>query len=174
MHDEMATTLKTQRETIAPADRPWPLRSQDANPLAWWRWLPSHKLRDAEVLLIDAALERIVVLRTSEDLRAALRGDAAAAIAAAFSLLPIEELKPEADIAMTALLRCALNGNPAAALALACILGRTDLTHPFATELAASWHANNSPYRARFSVEEAALTEAIHEYFAAAEEGSRA
>lgn len=169
----MVTTMKTQpKKTIALADRPWPLRSQDATPLAWWRWLPSHKLRDAEALLIDATLARIVVLRTDRDLRAALRGDAAAAIAAAFTLLPIEELTLEADIAMTALLRCALNGNPASALALSNILGRTGLTHPFATELAASWHAKNSPYRIRFSVEEAALTEAIHEYFAAAEEGN--
>jgi hypothetical protein len=175
MQDQMAITMKTQRnKTIAPARRPWPLRPQDATPLAWWRWLPSHKLRDAEALLIDAALDRIVVLRTGKDLRAALQGDAAAAIGAAFSLLPIEELTLEADIAMTALLRCALNGNPASALALANILGRTALTHPFATELAASWHSRISPYRVRFSVEEAALTEAIYEYFAAAEEGSSA
>ena len=167
--------MRTQRKkTIAPAHRPWPLRPQDACPLAWWRWLPSHKLREAEALQIDATLERFVVLRTDEDFHAALRGDAVAAIGAAFSLLPVEELTLETDLVMTVLLRCAMNGNSASSLALAHIVGCTELNHPFAKELSASWHAKNSPYRVRFSVEEAALTEAIYDYYAAAEEGSRA
>lgn len=166
--------MKQPEKTIAPAHRPWPLRSQDTTPLAWWRWLPSDKLRDAEALLIDAELKRVAILRTERDQPAAPRGEAAAAIRAAFSLLPIEELTMETDLVMTLLLRFAMYGYPAPALALASIIDGTKLNHPFAKELAASWYAKNSPYRVRFSVEEAALTEAIHEYFAAAEDGSRA
>ena len=71
--------------------------------------------------------------------RRALTGDAAAAIGVAFSLMPIEENNLTIDIAMTALCRCALAPNAAAALVLAQVIGLTDLDHGLATELAASW-----------------------------------
>ena len=75
------------------------------------------------------------------DFAAALKGDPAAAIGVAFSLMPVEEMTLKVDIAMTALLRCVLERNAAAALVLAQILGLSDLGHPYAIELAASWLA---------------------------------
>jgi hypothetical protein len=122
-----------------PAECPWPLEAAYASPLAWWRTLPSDAFRDAERLLLLATLDQISLLDGGDDFTAALQGDAAAAIEVAFSLMPIEEVTLKADIAMTALLRCALERNAAAALVLAQVLGLTELGHPFATELAASW-----------------------------------
>ncbi|MET4198643.1 hypothetical protein [Bradyrhizobium sp. LA6.12] len=156
-------------QAVLLANRPWPFTSQDTLPLSWWRTLPSDKLRDAEKLLLHATLERIEVLRGGAELRAALRGDAAAAIAVTFLVTPIQDFTLEVDIVMTALLRCAADGDCAAALVLANVLGRTELGHAHATELSASWfvqHVNRSPHRRAFSTEEAALLAALRERYA--------
>ena len=72
----------------------------------------------------------------------------------------------KADIAMTALLRCVLERNAAAALVLAQVPGLTDLGHPYATELAASWlvygrHSSDNP--GKFSDAETVLLAAFRE-----------
>lgn len=125
-----------------PATRPWPFTRESSPPLAWWRTLPSDAFRDTERLLMQTTLEQIDVLNSGDDFRAALAGDPSAAIDVAFSLMPVEAMTLTADIAMTALLRCALDRNAAAAIVLAQILGLTDLGHSFATELAVSWLAH--------------------------------
>jgi hypothetical protein len=124
-----------------PATRPWPFHWEDASPLAWWRTLPSDAFRDTERLLLLATLEQIDVLHGGDEFTAALEGDPSAAIGVAFSLMPVEETTLKVDIAMTALLRCVLECDAAAALVLAQVLGLTDLGHPYAIELAASWLA---------------------------------
>ena len=90
-------------------------------------------------MLLVATLEGIGVLRGSNDLAAALNGETAAAISVAFSLMPIEAFTLEVDIAMTALVRCALAPNASAALVLAQIVGLTEFEHGLAIELASSW-----------------------------------
>jgi hypothetical protein len=120
---------------------PWPFGPQDTSPLAWWRTLPSDAFGDAERLLLLATFEQIDVLHGGDDFAAALEGDPSAAIGVAFSMMPIEEVTLRADVAMTALLRCVLERNAAAALVLAQVLGLTDLGHAYARELAASWLA---------------------------------
>jgi hypothetical protein len=132
-HDSMTAALGSAR--------PWHFKADDISPLAWWRMLPSDALGDAERLLLLATLEQIDVLHADDDFTAALEGAAAAAIGVAFSLMPTKEMTLRTDIAMTALLRCALERNAAAALVLAQILGLTDLGHSYGTELAASWLA---------------------------------
>ncbi|OSI65601.1 hypothetical protein BSZ21_21020 [Bradyrhizobium canariense] len=159
------STKRNQPSSLA--NRPWPFSSQDTPPLAWWRTLPSDKLRDAEKLLLLVTLERIEVLRGPAELHAAQRGDAAAAIAAALSVTPIQDFTLEVDIRMTALLRCAAEGDSAAALVLANLLGRTDLD--LATELSASWfarHIHRSPHRRSFSTKEAELLNTLRERYA--------
>lgn len=47
----------------------------------------------------------------------------------------------EVDIAMTALARCAIERNPAAALVMAQIIGLTEFDHGLGMDLAASWYA---------------------------------
>jgi hypothetical protein len=122
-------------------ERLWPCKKEDASPLAWWRTLPSDAFADAEDLHLVATLEKIDVLHANDDFAAALEGDPSAAIGVAFSMMPLEEITLQTDIAMTALLRCALERNAAAALVLAQVLGLTGLGHGYAVELAASWLA---------------------------------
>ena len=149
-----------------PATRPWPFDPDDASPLAWWRTLPSDAFGDGERLFMEATLEQIHVLHGGDDFAAALEGDASAAISVAFSLMPIEEITPSVDIAMTALLRCLLRGNAAAALVLAQVLGLTNLGHSYATELASSWLAHGrrrSDNPRKFSEAETVLLTAFRE-----------
>ncbi|MEH2567139.1 hypothetical protein [Bradyrhizobium sp. AZCC 2289] len=149
-----------------PATRPWPFNREDASPLAWWRTLLSGAFGDAERLLLLTTLEQIDVLHGGDDFAAALKGDPSAAIDVAFSMMPVEEMTLKVDIAMTALLRCVLERNVAAALVLAQVLGLTDLGHAFATELAASWLAYGKRYSdnpRKFSEAETVLLTAFQE-----------
>lgn len=122
-----------------PATSGWPFAAQEISPLAWWRTLPPNLLRDAEHLLVIDTLDTICVMDRHDEFAAALRGDAAAAVGMALSLLPIREVTLAVDIAMTALLRCALDGDATAAMVVANLLHRVELNHPFATELSAFW-----------------------------------
>ncbi|WP_247412594.1 hypothetical protein [Bradyrhizobium sp. 23] len=125
-----------------PASRSsWPFQPEDSSPLAWWRRLPSQAFGEPERLHLRATLEQINVLHAELDLMAALKGDAAAAIEVTFTLMPMSEITLRTDIAMTALLRCALERNAAASLVLAQVTGLTDLGHPYANELATAWLA---------------------------------
>jgi hypothetical protein len=117
----------------------WPYCADDGPPLAWWRMLPAHLYRDAERLDVRETLERLAVIDGGEDFTAALQGDPAAAIAVALSFMPIREVSFKVDIAMTVLLRCALNDAPAAALVLSHVLGRAEWEGTLATDLATSW-----------------------------------
>jgi hypothetical protein len=121
------------------SERPWPFKAEDISPQAWWRTLPSKAFGEAERLILLEALEPIAVLHGGNDFAAALDGEPLAAVGVALSLMPIKEVTLHANIAMTALLRCAVECNAAAALVLAQITGLTDLGHPHAIELAASW-----------------------------------
>jgi hypothetical protein len=117
----------------------WHFKAEDISPLAWWRTLPSEAFGEAERVQLRATLKRINVLHGDDDIATALKGDPSAAIAVAFTLMPIGEVSLTSDIAMTALLRCVLEGNASAALVLAQVLGLTDLGHAHAIEFAASW-----------------------------------
>jgi len=170
--------MSTQRDRAAVTpNREWHFSAQDIVPLAWWRTLPFDMLRDAEKLLLRATLGRIEVLHGANAFRAALQGDAAAAIAVAFALTPVEDFTLEVDIAMTALLRCAAEGDSAAALVLANIVCRTEFEHGYATELSASWyaqHLDRSPHRRKFSAEETKLLAALRERYAEVDRGEHA
>jgi hypothetical protein len=169
-------SAKRNRATVPP-NRAWPFSAQDITPLAWWRTLPYDLLRDAEKLLLRATLGRIEVLHGANAFRGALQGDAAAAIAVAFALTPVEHLTLEVDIAMTALLLCAAEGNSAAALVLANIVSRTEFDHNHATELSASWyaqHLDRSPHQRSFNAEETELLAALRERYAEVDRGEHA
>jgi hypothetical protein len=149
-----------------PPDRPWPFKAADVSALHWRRTLPSDAFRDAEQTALLTAVKRIGVLHGGDDLTAALAGDTAAAIGVAFSLMPIEETTLTIDIAMTALCRCALARNAAAALVLAQVIGLTGLDHGLATELAASWYTHglrHSSNPRKFSGAETVLLTAFRE-----------
>ena len=151
---------------VEPVNRAWPFNPDDTSPIAWWRTLPSDRLRDAQRLLVNTTLERIGVMRGGGVLTAALRGEAGAAVAVALTMMPIGDVTLEVDFAMTAVLRGALAGNGPAALVLAHVLGHADIGHPFATELSASWlpcQPRHCRDRRRFTKQEASRVAALRE-----------
>ncbi|AMA56831.1 hypothetical protein [Bradyrhizobium sp. CCGE-LA001] len=128
------------RKSIWLSTSGWPSNAQDISPLAWWRTLPSDLLHDAEHLLVIDTLGRISMFDRDGKLPAAVRGDTAAAIGAALSLLPFDEVTLTVDITMTALLQCALRGDATSTVVLANILHRVELNYPLAAELSVSWY----------------------------------
>jgi hypothetical protein len=130
------STQKGQPKARVPSA--WIFRSRDVTPLAWWRCLPADLLGEPEHLEIHRLIGKIGVLKGREWV-SAMRGDAAASIAIAIAALPISTITLEVDLAMTALVLVALNGDAAAALVLSHVLRRTSLEHPFSAELSASW-----------------------------------
>jgi hypothetical protein len=159
-----ARTAALARRRGPPIDRAWPFNAEDASPLAWWRTLPSDRLGDAEARLVNATLAKIDVMGGGDALAPALRGEIGADVAVALSLMPIDDVTLEVDLAMTAVLRGALERDGLAALVLAHVLGRADINHPFATELSASWLTSprHSPER-RFTRQKARLLAAMRE-----------
>jgi hypothetical protein len=120
---------------------PWPHEPDQTSPLEWWRRLPPDSFRDAERSLLLTTLGNVRVLHGGDNLAAVLRGDAAAAIGAALSLLPITEITLPVDVTMTSLLYTALRCDATSALVMSQIVGLTDLGHELATELASVTYA---------------------------------
>lgn len=132
------TPLSEQFDGSAVTATEWPFHPEDISPLAWWRTLPSNRLRDAEHLLLRAALDQVHVLQQPCWI-AARRGDPSAAIATAMALLPITHVTLTVDLAMSTVLLAALGGDAAAAVMLAHVLRQAEFDHPLAAELAESW-----------------------------------
>jgi hypothetical protein len=121
-------------------------------------------LGDAECLLLRSALEGLAVLGAGKDFGAAIKGDAAAAISAALSLVPVREVTLKVDIAMTALLSCALKDDPAAVLVLSHILGLAQWGDKDVEDLGLAWldrHIAHPMDPKRFALSEAALAAAF-------------
>jgi len=120
---------------------PWPYKPEDSSVLMWWRRLPIGLFQETERSLLLATLRQLSVIGANEDVAAALKGDPAAAVRAALSLMPIEHITLTVDIAMTALVRTALDRSSTSALVMTQVILLTELGHEFATGLAASWFA---------------------------------
>ncbi|OKO79811.1 hypothetical protein [Bradyrhizobium sp. AS23.2] len=118
---------------------PRPYTPEDPNPLTWWRMLPPHFFRNTERLLLRATLKNLAIIGGGKDVAAALEGDPAAAVKVALSLIPLRELTLPADISMTALLSCTLNGDRASGLVMSHILGRTQWGDPGTEMLGLAW-----------------------------------
>lgn len=139
----------------------WPYCVDDGQPLAWWRMLPPHMFGDEERALVQASLTGLAVIDGEQHLTKALEGDSAAAIAVTLSLVPIAAVTLKTEIAMTALLCCALRGDGAAVLVLSHILGRgARWGGPLVVELGTAWldrHIATPLDPAQFAKNEAAL-----------------
>ena len=145
---------------------PWPFEPEDQSALAWWRTMTPESLHGANRQFLFATLRQISMLHGDDDFTAALRGDAAAAISVALAVMPITNITLQVDIAMTTLLRSALESNAASALVMAQVVGLTDFGHPFGTALAASWldfGRRHSTDPRKFSEAEVVLWEAFRE-----------
>ncbi len=131
-----------------------------SSPLGWWRTLPADRFRAADHLAISSALAEIAVVLEGSRPEPALSGDPKAAIALVLSILPISEVTLMAEIAMTAVLRCAFEGDLGAALVLAHVLDRADRDRPWSGELSASWfklYLRRSQAQGRLTAAEQAL-----------------
>ena len=109
-------------------------------PLRWWRSMPADAFGAAEYFAIRSALDEVALLIAGAEVEPALEGDADAAIALVSSLTPIR--RPggiKSDIAMTAVLRLALEGEPRCALVLAHIIDRAEPDPRQADLLCGSW-----------------------------------
>ncbi len=136
-------------------------------PLRWWRSMPADAFRAAEYLAIRSALEQVAMLIEGAEVEPALQGDVDAAIALVLSLMPIRRLGGiTTDIAMTAVLRLALEGEPRCALVLAYIIDRAEPDPHRADLLCASWfefHCVRAALRGGFAPAERAVLNALRE-----------
>ncbi|MBR1004883.1 MULTISPECIES: hypothetical protein [Bradyrhizobium] len=151
-------------EAGRPTEAPQSYSPEDAHPLVWWRLLPPHLLGGAEHLQVTAALEGLAVMGGGMEGAAALAGDAAAAIGMALSLIPLRVVTLQIDIVMSALLSCALAGDPASVLVLSHVLGRCQWGDPCAEELGLAWLDRHKAFpmnREQFAASEAALAAAF-------------
>jgi hypothetical protein len=103
----------------------------------YWRLFPAQTIAGLRESIF-ADLDRISAIDPM--LRNALRGSAVAAIALA-SELQCERypFHPNADLVMTALMRCALEGDAAAAAMMADVTGSCLFDHDHGPRLADSW-----------------------------------
>lgn len=109
-------------------------------PLRWWRSMPADAFRATEYLAIRSALEQVATLIEGAEVEPALQGNVDAAIALVLSLMPIRRLGGiKTDIAMTAVLRLALEGEPRCALVLAHVIDRAEPDPHRADLMCASW-----------------------------------
>ncbi|ACE99688.1 hypothetical protein Rpal_1148 [Rhodopseudomonas palustris TIE-1] len=120
----------------------WPFNAGNTSPLSWWRTMPAQCLHEAERVLLRDTLSKIAVLGGCEWV-GAMRGDPAASIAVAVEVMPIANITLQVDLALSAVLLNALDGNAAAVLMLSHVLRHTPLDHPFGKELAVSWMVSN-------------------------------
>jgi hypothetical protein len=137
------------------------------SPLSWWRMLPAHAFRAADYLRICAALDELAAFANS--IVPALKGDPDVAIALVLSLIPIRTRSAPVDVAMTAVLRCVLDGDLRCALVLGHVIDRADLDPVHAANLCASWfefHLDHA--RAGFTPAEEAVLKALHAFDARA------
>lgn len=144
-------------------------------PLRWWRSMPADAFRAAEYLAVRSALEEVARLIKGAEVEAALQGNAEAAIVLARSLMPIRKLGgTKVDIAMTAVLALALEGEPRCALVLAHVIDRAEHDAQKADQLCASWFAFRFGRSARcggFTPAETALLKTLRAFDALRPEG---
>ena len=115
---------------------------KDPQVMSWWRTFPAHAFGSKSRLKLAESLDRYSA--TNSVLQRALRGDAASAVRIALQLRRDETIAAHTDLAMTALLRCALDGSGGAALVLSHALGLLPLENPNgARRLGVSWLAHN-------------------------------
>jgi hypothetical protein len=137
----VASSTKAHR-CLSPTTRKEANDGCEPDALTHWRRLPADQFTASEIEDLQFALANAALLREPR-WDAAAQGDAAAANGIALGMLPIERIVVRHDLAMTALVLCALKGSAGAAVALAHVLRKIPAGHPRAGRLGASWLARN-------------------------------
>jgi len=143
------------------------LRLGSRSPLSWWRMLPADGFRSAVYLKVSSALDEIATELEGASFGPALYGDPDAAITFVLSLMPVGKVGLKVDIAMTSVLRCALEGDLRAALALAHVVDRAGLDPAPAANQCASWfefYLRYSPTRGGLTPAEKAVMKSLRAF----------
>ena len=119
-----------------------PVQIQAVYPLTLWRTLDAQQFGSRDVKSLRALLAKTSLLGQPK-WAAAVNGDASAAVAVAVSFIPVDELTLPLDLAMTALIACAVEGDPGAAIVASNILLNLPSASPRHHQIAASWFVSD-------------------------------
>ena len=119
-----------------------PEQIQAVYPLTLWRTLDAQQFSSRDVKSLRALLAKTSLLGQPK-WAAAVNGDAPAAVAVAVSFIPADELTLPLDLAMTALIACAVEGDPGAAIVVSNILLNLRSASPRHQQIAASWFVSD-------------------------------
>jgi hypothetical protein len=136
------------------------------NPLTAWRTFRALEFSFRDVKSMRALLAKTNLLGQPK-WASAVGGDGAAAVAVAISFIPTaDKITASLDLAMTALVACAIEGDPGAAIVASNILRHLPGATPRHHQIATSWFVSNlatcvSRKDKRRTTETAPLTEAV-------------
>jgi len=111
-------------------------------PLSLWRTLRANEFEASDLAAIEGLLANTVLLGQPK-WRGAAAGDVPSAVAVAVSFMPVDNITVQVDIAMTALIRCAAEGDFAAAIVAANILRNLPGAMRPHRRIATSWFVSN-------------------------------
>jgi hypothetical protein len=112
------------------------------NPLASWRTLRALDFSFHDLTSMRALLAKTTLLGQPK-WAAAVAGDGPAAVAVAISFIPAQKITQSLDLAMTALIACAIEGDPGAAIVASNILRHLPGATPHHHQIATSWFVSN-------------------------------
>jgi hypothetical protein len=111
-------------------------------PLSLWRTLRAQQFEPSDLAAIRGVLANTVLFGQPK-WRGAVAGDVPCAVAVAVSFMPVNRITVQVDIAMTALIRCAAEGDFAAAIVAGNILRNLPGDLRLHRRIATSWFASN-------------------------------
>jgi hypothetical protein len=146
-NDNTTGRVPTRRTTLGDTahssrQRPGDTAESSFDPWSSWRTRRAEQFDAAEENTIRHLLAKTALLDKPK-WRDAVGGDVAAAISIAVSFLPIDKLTVQIDIAMTALVNHAIEGDNAAAIVLSNILRNLPGSRPLHRRIATSWFVSN-------------------------------
>jgi hypothetical protein len=112
------------------------------NQLSSWRTLRALDFSFHDLTSMRALLAKTTLLGQPK-WAAAVAGDGPAAVAVAISFIPAGQITPSLDLAMTALIACAIEGDPGAAIVASNILRHLPDATPCHHQIATSWFVSN-------------------------------
>jgi hypothetical protein len=137
------TEANGARKPVAPAARRAGSHLDPArNPLTAWRTVRAGQFTSEDLVAIKELLSRTALFGNSK-WDEAVAGGVPSAIAVAVSFIPIAVITPQIDLALTALVRFAIEGDPAAAIVLSNILRNLPGGRAGHRRIATSWFVSN-------------------------------
>ena len=137
------TEANGANEPAAPAARrAGSHRAPARNPLTAWRTVRAGEFTCEDLVAIKEILSKSALFGSSK-WDEAVAGDVPSAIAVAVSFIPIAVITPQIDLALTALVRFAIEGDPAAAVVLSNVLRNLPGGRAGHRRIATSWFVSN-------------------------------